>query len=44
MRVDGGVGRVGMVFGGDKVSIDPVLGDKRLLGLEPCLFRVGWGM
>ena len=44
MRVGSGVGKVGRVFGGDKVSLDPFLGDKRLLGLEPCLFRVGGGL
>ena len=30
-------------YWGDKVSLNSVLGDEwLLLGVEPCLFRVGW--
>ena len=35
---------LGGYFGGDKVTLIHFLGDERLLGLEPCLFRIGGGL
>ena len=41
-----GVGWVelGGCYGDDKVSLDSVSGDERLLWREPCLVRIGGGL